>query len=159
MLRIFLNLSIVIGIGIAALLIYGADERARDEGFDGVLDRAAAENLGLGPNDWKAKKADEQRESEARRRQQQRQSELYSLQISACVRAEFAIKERLKAPSSAKFAPCYEYSITGDSASGFEVRGHVEAQNSFGVMLRSRFIVRLRHLGADAWEVITADLI
>jgi len=47
--------------------------------------------------------------------------------------------QSLKAPSTAKFAPHNELTITGTPHGKWRVTGWVDAQNSFGAQLRSSF--------------------
>lgn len=65
--------------------------------------------------------------------------------ISASIAAERNVKKNLKAPSSARF-PWYDasnVSIYGEC--DFIIRSYVDAQNSFGAMLRSNYYVRLKY--------------
>ncbi len=64
----------------------------------------------------------------------------YDLKLSACVLAERAVTDRLKAPSTAKFPWGCSDRVVIDA---WEVRvhGYVDAQNGFGAMLRSQWTV------------------
>ena len=78
-----------------------------------------------------------------------------NLVMEACSEAQRAVKASLKAPASAKFPGCvmgaHEYTInTNEARDKFSVRGHVDAQNDFGAMIRSEFIVILSRSG-DSW--------
>jgi hypothetical protein len=80
----------------------------------------------------------------------------------ALVQAQDAIRAKLKAPSSAKFA-----SALWDGAQGhvtrdgqrYTVNSWVEAQNSFGAQLRSNFRVVLEKTGEMTWSVDEATLL
>lgn len=66
--------------------------------------------------------------------------------MELCTRAQRAVKEQLKSPASADFPGCVlgvgEYEIrTNEDRSKAAVKGYVDAQNSFGAMLRYRFVV------------------
>jgi hypothetical protein len=50
------------------------------------------------------------------------------------------VKESLKAPSTADFSGFEESVVTGSPEAGYTVKGWVDAQNSFGAKLRSRWI-------------------
>lgn len=63
-----------------------------------------------------------------------------------------AVKERLKSPSSAEFCPLHEFQFV-ESGTDLYVSGYVDAQNSFGAMLRSKFKVTFKYLGAEIDEV------
>lgn len=58
------------------------------------------------------------------------------------------IREKLKAPSTAEFSGV---TSTGSAASGYEVSGSVDAQNSFGATIRSTWVCSAR-LTADGKE-------
>lgn len=64
------------------------------------------------------------------------------LRIRACTAAERFVTTSLKAPSTAKFPSCgsYEYR-TNDAMDTWQVSDHVDAQNAFGAMIRSKFSV------------------
>jgi hypothetical protein len=82
-----------------------------------------------------------------------------NMSISACVRANRAVMERLEAPSTAVFPDCWRYDIrVKDAENDYYVRGYVDAQNSFGATLRSNFVVKLRAIADDEWQVIGAAI-
>jgi hypothetical protein len=63
--------------------------------------------------------------------------------------AKSAVKAALKSPSSADFVGA---SIrTKQEGCAWTVTGEVDAQNSFGAMIRSTFRVNLRRLSDDVW--------
>lgn len=67
---------------------------------------------------------------------------------AACVAAQRVIRTGLKAPATAKFPGCvlgadqYVISHSSDRRSWI-VRGHVDAQNGFGAMIREQWRVEL----------------
>jgi hypothetical protein len=63
---------------------------------------------------------------------------------SATVACEGFVKDRLKAPSTAKFSA---ESATDNGDKTWTVTGSVDAQNSFGAALRSSFTCMLRDAG------------
>jgi hypothetical protein len=77
------------------------------------------------------------------------------LAMQACSASQDAVRQRLKAPSTAEFPGCIlsigEYRITTNSdQTMIFVAGYVGAQNSFGAKLRTNFKVQLlRHPKAD----------
>ena len=75
---------------------------------------------------------------------------------TAIYRARVAVKAILKAPSTAKFnADNAKY--VGDCT--FEVRGVVDAQNAFGVMLRQRYYAKTSYLPEkDGWIALDAKV-
>ncbi len=64
---------------------------------------------------------------------------------NADIAAKFYVKEDLKAPSTAKFSGYDARNITLISECEFVVRGYVDAQNSFGAMIRNNYYVRIRY--------------
>jgi hypothetical protein len=66
--------------------------------------------------------------------------------VTAC---ENYVKNRLKAPATAKFSD-ERWGQDGDT---FTITGAVDAQNSFGALLRSRFTCRVHDGGGDTWTV------
>ncbi len=67
--------------------------------------------------------------------------------------AQFAcqgyVQDRLKAPASAQFAPFRELAISGSGVGPWTVRGYVDAQNSFGANLRSKFSCTVEFVGSQ----------
>ncbi|NIC42700.1 hypothetical protein [Aquabacterium sp. A08] len=59
--------------------------------------------------------------------------------VSAHMYCERLVKSSLKAPSSAKFASFSDASVTSTGAGKFRVVSYVDAQNSFGAMIRNSF--------------------
>jgi hypothetical protein len=49
------------------------------------------------------------------------------------------VRERLKAPASARFQAPREARITTSPEGWFEVHSHVDAQNGFGALLRTKY--------------------
>ena len=67
--------------------------------------------------------------------------------IAARMQCEDWLKEQLKAPSSAKFV---DTRVTGGPTS-WTVSGQVDAQNSFGAMIRGSWTCSIR-LEGDYWR-------
>jgi hypothetical protein len=62
------------------------------------------------------------------------------------------VTDRLKAPSTAKFQDTFEQSvnsITGQT-NAFEVNGYVDAQNSFGAMLRTYYTCDVKYISTKS---------
>lgn len=69
----------------------------------------------------------------------------------ACAYAHVFVKRQLKAPSTAKFPYCSEATIVHDGNT-WTVLSYVDAQNSFGAMLRSEFIAEMEYRpSSDEW--------
>jgi len=98
------------------------------------------------------KEATAKAEDEARvQAVQAKASEPDGVSLISC--ATDRVRSILKSPSTAKFPSAVwdasSYRISG-SAGEYTVMGYVDAQNSFGAMLRSNFICTLRMAGKDA---------
>ena len=84
------------------------------------------------------------------------------LSTMACIKAERAVKERLKAPATAQFPSCSRQEVRAspdrstDRSTVF-VKGYVDSQNSFGAMLRSKFVVQFKR-DTDRWTVLAAAI-
>lgn len=129
------------------------DAEAVKAGFSSSSDQARATNAGItDPAAWARRVAAE----EQRRKKEYEEQDI---KISACVHAEHAVKQRLKAPSTATFPSCWRYEVRAspDMKTVF-VKGYVDAQNSFGAMLRSTFVVKLKHEGNKQWTVLAAAI-
>lgn len=74
--------------------------------------------------------------------------------------AEREVKNILKSPSTAKFPFSY-YNQTIKKASGnkFQVKSYVEAQNSFGAMIKTNFVVEFEKTGENSYKLIKVNLI
>ena len=89
-----------------------------------------------------------QNEAAARRQKEK-------LVFQLCGWAQDAVKNQLKAPASAQFPNCvlgldqYQIRATPDGKT-YWVAGYVDSQNSFGAMLRSKFIVKFEHPAPEA---------
>lgn len=69
------------------------------------------------------------------------------------------VEQRLKAPSTAKF-PLGVYEATKDSEGNFVIKSYVDSQNAFGAMIRTTYLVTIKHKGGDwanpnNWELIS----
>lgn len=67
--------------------------------------------------------------------------------VSAQLNCEKQVKMRLKAPSSAKFAPYGDLNITRPDEKTWRVFGWVDAQNGFGAMIRNHYTCTITYLG------------
>jgi len=65
--------------------------------------------------------------------------------------------EHLKAPSTAKFPEFYNKDVSiyyNDETKVAVVDLYVDAQNSFGAMIRSRFNVKLKNSKGNTWDLL-----
>lgn len=72
-----------------------------------------------------------------------------SMAIIVCERA---VKEQLKAPSTAKFSGSY---ATAKSGGGYRVEGNVDSQNSFGAMIRARYVCESSGMAGSMGRVLS----
>jgi hypothetical protein len=71
-----------------------------------------------------------------------------------CERAQGFVLEILKAPATARFQPCAQNDIdkTPSKDGQYYVRVSVDAQNSYGALLRNKYHVSLEYKGGR-WEM------
>lgn len=76
--------------------------------------------------------------------------------FDACYMAQKFMRDTLKAPSTATFAPCQAPdSVVTQTKRIWHVRSWVDAQNGFGAMLRNRFTADLIYYPAtDTWTLV-----
>ena len=75
--------------------------------------------------------------------------------------AEKFVRDRLKAPSTAKFPSATESIRHVQHAGGntYEVNSFVDAQNSFGAAIRTRYYCKLQDKGSGRWTCVELKLI
>jgi hypothetical protein len=79
--------------------------------------------------------------------------------IEAYTMAEQFVQKRLKAPSTAKFPYSSEATIDYDSGTKeWTVNSYVDAQNSFGAMMRTNYTVKVKYLGDDKWSLLDINM-
>lgn len=71
-------------------------------------------------------------------------------EVSAQLACQTFVSARLKAPASASFAPFREQSIVAKTEGKFSVSAWVDSQNSFGAMLRTRYLCEVQFVGTQA---------
>lgn len=72
----------------------------------------------------------------------------------ACIMAQDFMEDQLKAPATAKFARCSRDSATFEGDGEFIVTSYVDAQNGFGAMIRTTFVMRVKSVGDDKWKML-----
>lgn len=87
--------------------------------------------------------------------QEKRHEELSS---EAFVVSQDFIRKHLKAPSTSQFAAQRESEVVSTDDTTFTVTSYVDAQNSFGAMIRSRYICEMRRIGENNWEMLSASI-
>ena len=79
----------------------------------------------------------------------------YPSNTDICVIARQAVERLLKSPSTAEFPSCREITITELGDDKYRVTGYVDAQNSFGVEIRSQYMVELKDQGdGNNWTTL-----
>lgn len=73
--------------------------------------------------------------------------------IGAYVMCEQFVTQRLKAPSTAKFAGYTGSTVTKTGAQSYQVVSYVDAQNSFGAQLRITFTCLTTNYDGDNWRL------
>ena len=68
-------------------------------------------------------------------------------ELAAYVGCELYVKETLKAPASAEFPSTSTADIRELENKVFEIRSYVDAQNSFGAMIRTDFYCKIQYIG------------
>jgi hypothetical protein len=66
------------------------------------------------------------------------------------------IEKRLKAPATAKYAPLgNEDAVEFLGENTYKVFSYVDSQNSFGAMLRTKYLCIVQYIGDDNWKLIS----
>lgn len=73
----------------------------------------------------------------------------FSVENTAYIISEKSVKSMLKAPSTAKFPTDTRTYRVNEADSTIQITGVVDAQNSFGAMLRNHYSVILKWYGSD----------
>lgn len=71
--------------------------------------------------------------------------------LKACWWCQVEVEEELKAPASAEFPSCNRASIRKIAEGVYEVKSYVDAQNSFGAMIRTDYICQVKYRGDRLW--------
>jgi RNA polymerase subunit RPABC4/transcription elongation factor Spt4 len=79
--------------------------------------------------------------------------------LGAYTMAQQFIKERLKSPSTAEFPSEHSDELTTHLGDGkFIVDSYLDAQNSFGAIVRVEYRVKLEHINEDTWRLLDIDM-
>lgn len=84
------------------------------------------------------------------------------LKSESYIISQSAIKQRLKAPSTAKFPRGSDFSYSFITPNQHKVISYVDSQNSFGAMIRTNYTIILEFNGGEwadgrNWKVISVD--
>jgi hypothetical protein len=69
------------------------------------------------------------------------------------------VKNRLKAPRTAKFPRSSEARTTDLGNGRYRVISYVDAQNSFGALIRTRYACTVQYTGNDRWRLEALDFL
>lgn len=97
----------------------------------------------------RAKQEAAQKAQDAERETERKERERVGSHFSAEVMAEKFLKKQLKSPATAEVSGV-KSELAGDS---WVVTGLVDAQNSFGAMLRYAWVCKVRHVEGDTWSL------
>jgi hypothetical protein len=78
--------------------------------------------------------------------------------VGAWVVCQQFVEDRLKAPSTAEFPGVYSDHTTSLGGGRFRVDASVDAENSFGAMLRTDFSCVVNYQGNDNWRLESLDM-
>ncbi|MEN0020448.1 MAG: zinc ribbon domain-containing protein [Planctomycetota bacterium] len=81
--------------------------------------------------------------------------------VSAYIMTERFVRERLKAPRTAKFPGIFDgqqdhVSYLGDQQ--YAIVSYVDSENGFGAMLRMRFAAKVEQVEEDKWRLLSLDM-
>lgn len=79
----------------------------------------------------------------------------------AYIMMEDFVKQRLKAPSTADFPGVFDGQLDHVTAIGnqtYRIVSYVDAQNSFGAQIRTKFIGEIKQTSVDKWQLISINL-
>lgn len=101
---------------------------------------------------------EEKRAQEKQKRAKEHEARM--LVVNLCTWSQDAVKARLRAPATAQFPDCVmglgDYTIRSNEAgTNYIVLGHVDSQNGFGALLRSKFAVKFARPSPNAQFTIT----
>ena len=85
----------------------------------------------------------------------------------AFIQCQLHVQDRLKAPSTADFPASSLTDIRDTGNNVFEIRSYVDAQNSFGAMIRTNFFCKIQYVGTPQddesnpayWTLLQLDLL
>lgn len=80
-------------------------------------------------------------------------SDTLDLQIEVTMACENFVKERLKAPGSAKFAGLADQEVFRMPDGSYSVLSWVDAQNSYGALLRTKYGCSVRQSPNGQWQL------
>ena len=78
--------------------------------------------------------------------------------MDACYMVQQFVRDKLKAPSTAKFENCYDATIYYLGNQTYKVYSYVDSENSFGAMLRLNYIAEIRDKQNEYWSLVDLSI-
>lgn len=78
--------------------------------------------------------------------------------VEAYVVCQQFVEDRLKAPSTAEFGGPYSQVTAHNGGGRYTVDTYVDAQNSFGAMIRTDFTCVVQHKSGDTYTLVSLDM-
>ena len=77
---------------------------------------------------------------------------------SAALTSQKFVRDKLKAPTTAKFQDSIDADVTHIGGGRYVVNSYVDSQNVFGAMLRTKYRCELTDLGDGKWQLTNLRL-
>jgi hypothetical protein len=77
--------------------------------------------------------------------------------VGAWVICQDFVEDRLTAPSTAEYPAGYSQYTTSLGDRTFRVDAYVDAENSFGAMIRTDFTCTVRYQGSETWRLVSLE--
>ncbi|WP_169776495.1 hypothetical protein [Wenxinia marina] len=105
-----------------------------------------------------ARRAAEAREARERAEARRRSECSQTFETQAYIAAQTFVTRELRSPGSAEFPSIHRGEVSSRTLGGcgFRLAAYVDAQNAFGAVIRTRFVVELRRVpDHDAWDLVS----
>ena len=97
-------------------------------------------------------------------KEEKEKKELEDVSRAALIHCRNAVKDRLKAPSTADI-PLFDQRTTKIGENKFKVESYVDAQNSFGAKIRNNYTCEIERIGTEGenidgknWQIIDVQI-
>lgn len=74
--------------------------------------------------------------------------------MSAYYMSQQFAEKQLIAPSTAKFPPYSQNRVADLGGGEYVISSYVDAQNSFGAMIRTQYLCTVKHVEGDRWQLL-----
>lgn len=78
-------------------------------------------------------------------------------EVAAGVFCQYVAKNSLKSPATAKFAGYGETAAQHRGGGEYEVISHVDSQNEFGALIRTKYYCHVQFDGKGSWDLVDLD--